>query len=138
MEHKKAMHAWAEVLNKKKEEPFAGSAHPALQEWLDRTYEAVKKESQADASAPKPKRSISLRTLVSICAAAIILIGLFPPWAFHFRYGITRNAGYSFITLPPFNGFMSAHIDFPRLIVAWVICAMVSTLLIYLKVSKRS
>ena len=68
------------------------------------------------------------RKLIIAALAAIVLMGVFPPWTYTFTYQFaasSRPAGYSFILTPPpreqDTPVYGIVLDVPRLLVQWSI-----------------
>lgn len=79
------------------------------------------------------------KKLIVIGVAVIILMGLFPPWTYTFKYKTAYSnepAGYGFILSPPKKKSKAlAHgieLDITRLSVQWIIVLMATGLGVFL------
>ena len=89
-----------------------------------------------------------LQRAIIICGVlALVVTGLFPPWAAHLRLpeggaDITRPAGYHWISSPPSffadyqQKFVSYYIDTTRLLSQWLVIVLVVIGLVF-AVQKR-
>jgi hypothetical protein len=70
------------------------------------------------------------RNAIRVGVAVIVMMGLFPPWTQHLRYG-NDSIGYSPIFYPPSQGTL-VGIDISRLLVQWFLVFVVLAAYMYL------
>lgn len=84
------------------------------------------------------------KKIIIIGVAVVILMGLFPPWTYTFKYKTAYSnepAGYGFILAPPKKKTQAmAHgieLDIARLSVQWIIVLMATGLGVFLTPGTR-
>ena len=80
------------------------------------------------------KLNSTQRTIIMFGIAVIVLMGIYPPWTYTFKYKTTYSeepAGYGFIASPPSTRKSSLlhgiKIDMSRLLVQWAVAVVASS-----------